>query len=278
MATREDLEAAGRMIGQEFALDSESWAKWREENPDNKGEGGRKGGGFGGGGRRRRKKPVPAPIEIPAPAPPAKPPSTPAASKVDDVVGTMESSEREALDAGYAQEKKAGFTGTQSDYLKTQYQKYLTEEEGKSTATTWLSGKTMDKMKQAIESAPAEADPNPQLPTESDKAKAIADELRSWGLDPGNKPSPEMLKRLTPEERAKQEELQKAYDEEMATSIRPTDEPITIDQPSPAPVDQPIGQIDQPTGQMGKPFKRAVSRAKFNEERERMRGGNEDMV
>jgi hypothetical protein len=63
------------------------------------------------------------------------------------VLATMSADERAALDKGYAAERLAGFLGDQVQYLVEQFQKYLTEAEDKSTATTWLSGQTMDAVR-----------------------------------------------------------------------------------------------------------------------------------
>ena len=289
--TRDALEAAGRMIGEEFALDSESWAKWRAENPDRQGDG-RGRGGFGGAGRRKKKRPVPAP-------PPSANPRVDVPSAVHTKRRVLTGKIRSEVDKVQAEldtEPKIDPSDTAATAARDQKVKYLEalvavrDDYGTRRIPRTLKDveSEAEAMQQVLDTQPRidESDPA-QVAARDEKVKYleslvtirdtmrgtpsgtttparsatdIADELRSWGLDPGAKPSEEMLKTLTPEQRAKQDALQKEYDDATTKAVRPTDEPVKIDK-----IDQPMpttAPTPQPEARMGKPFKRARAEAR----------------
>ena len=74
------------------------------------------------------------------------PEETPGQHEFESIRSAMGRSERDALDAGYEKSKAEGFKGSRADFLKDTQTKYETEEEDESTAKTWLSGTTMDRL------------------------------------------------------------------------------------------------------------------------------------
>ena len=197
--SREHLEAAGALIGNELAArDLESnWGKWNEEraqglHPDEGSKG---------------KTPERVAAEIARDK--ATPPTTvekggnEIAEKVEDMQGKdneivvrdkqgnptvsyvsnaairkklgpiidkMDKSERGDLDKGYEKAKARGFKGPLEDFLIETHMKYQSETEENTTAETWISGDTYEAINGALDSKSDEPPaPSSEAPSVGEK-------------------------------------------------------------------------------------------------------------